>query len=66
MAARRSSAPLPEETPAEDSPVVTTGQIKEAAPVAVGYTVVIGPSGIESTVPDSIVDALVDSGYKVK
>ena len=38
----------------------------EAAPVAEGYTVVIGPSGIASTVPNSIVDALVDSGYKVK
>ena len=38
----------------------------EAAPVATGYTVVIGPAGIASTVPNSIVDALVDSGYKVK
>jgi hypothetical protein len=38
----------------------------EAKPVAEGYTVVIGPSGIESTVPNGIVDVLVGSGYKVK
>ena len=66
MAARRNSAPQPEVTPAE-SEVVTTDQFEaEAKPVAEGYTVVIGPSGIASTVPDSIVEALVDSGYKVK
>jgi hypothetical protein len=38
----------------------------EAVPVAVGYTVVVGPAGIESTVPDSILDALLDSGYTKK
>lgn len=38
----------------------------EAVPVAEGYTVVTGPAGIESTVPNSIVDSLVESGYKVK
>jgi len=56
-----------EETPVEESAVVTTDQFEvEAKPVPEGYKVVIGPSGVESTVPDSIVDALVDSGYKVK
>lgn len=56
-----------EETPVEESAVVVTGDLgAEAKPVAGGYTVVIGPSGIKSTVPNSIVDALVDSGYKVK
>lgn len=44
----------------------TDDLMKAAEPVAEGYTVVIGPSGIESTVPNTIVDALVDSGYKVK
>jgi hypothetical protein len=39
---------------------------KEAEPVAEGYTVVVGPAGIESTVPNNIVDALLDSGYKKK
>jgi len=72
---------MPEETPAqvpfvpaeavtevpEETPVVLTSDVKEEVqPVDEGYKVVIGPSGIESTVPDSIVDALVDSGYKVK
>ena len=45
----------------------TTDDLKqEAAPVADGYTVVVGPSGIESTVPDSILEALLDSGYTKK
>lgn len=39
---------------------------QEAAPVAEGYTVVIGPAGIDSTVPNSILGALLDSGYKKK
>jgi hypothetical protein len=39
---------------------------KEAEPVAEGYTVVTGPSGHDSTVPDSIVETLLDSGYKRK
>jgi len=93
MAARRNTAPKPEETPVEASPVpaeppievvpepvpaeetpvesvvVTTDQFEvepEAKPVAEGYTVLVGPSGIPSTVPDSIVEALLDSGYKRK
>jgi len=46
---------------------VTTADLKvEAAPVADGYTVLVGPSGAETTVPDSILDALLDSGYKRK
>lgn len=39
---------------------------KEAEPVADGYTVVVGPSGTASTVPDSILEALLDSGYTKK
>jgi hypothetical protein len=39
---------------------------KEAEPVAEGYTVVVGPAGIESTVPNTIVEALLDSGYTKK
>ena len=30
------------------------------------YTVVIGPSGTETTVPNSILETLLDSGYKRK
>ena len=46
---------------------VTTADLKvEATPVAEGYTVVVGPSGIESTVPDSILESLLDSGYTKK
>jgi len=58
MAARRNT---------EESPVVTTDDLmKVAEPVAEGYTVVLGPSGHESTVPDSIVETLLDSGYTRK
>jgi hypothetical protein len=39
---------------------------QEAAPVAEGYTVLVGPAGHESTVPDSILEALLDSGYVKK
>lgn len=39
---------------------------KEAEPVADGYTVLVGPSGTETSVPDSILQALLDSGYKKK
>jgi hypothetical protein len=39
---------------------------KEAEPVADGYTVVAGPDGKAVTVPDSIVGALLDSGYVKK
>jgi len=39
---------------------------KEAAPVADGYTVLVGPSGTETTVPDSILEALLNSGYTKK
>jgi len=46
---------------------VTTADLKvEAAPAAEGYTVVVGPSGIASTVPDSILESLLDSGYTKK
>jgi hypothetical protein len=39
---------------------------QEAAPVAQGYTVLVGPGGQETTVPDSILEALLDSGYVKK
>lgn len=38
----------------------------KAEPVAEGYTVLVGPAGSETTVPNSIVDALLDSGYTKK
>ena len=45
----------------------TTDDLTKAAePVAEGYTVVLGPSGHESTVPNSIVETLLDSGYVKK
>jgi len=44
----------------------TDDLVKAADPVAEGYTVLVGPAGIPSTVPNSIVDALLDSGYKRK
>lgn len=63
----------PEPVPAEETPVesvvVTTEQFEaepEAKPVPEGYAVLVGPSGIPSTVPVSIVEALLDSGYKRK
>ena len=39
---------------------------QEAAPVAQGYTVLVGPAGHETTVPDSILADLLDSGYTKK
>jgi hypothetical protein len=39
---------------------------QEAQPVVEGYAVVVGPAGIETTVPDSILDSLLDSGYTKK
>lgn len=39
---------------------------QEAAPVVDGYTVLVGPAGIETTVPDSILEALIASGYTKK
>ena len=46
---------------------VTTADLKQPEkPVAEGYTVVVGPSGIASTVPDSILESLLDSGYTKK
>jgi len=45
----------------------TTDDLKQPAdPVDEGYTVLTGPSGHDSTVPDSIVEILLDSGYKRK
>jgi hypothetical protein len=38
----------------------------ERAPAPKGYTHLVGPSGTISTVPDSILDALLDSGYTKK
>ena len=45
----------------------TTDDLKQPAPEPDGgYSVVVGPSGAETTVPDSIVEALLDSGYTKK
>ena len=45
----------------------TTDDLKQPAAESVeGYTVVIGPAGAETTVPDSILDALLESGYRKK
>ena len=45
----------------------TTDDLKaEAKPPVDGYTTVIGPSGSETSVPDSILEALLDSGYTKK
>lgn len=38
----------------------------EAAPVADGYTELVGLNGLVTTVPDSILQALLDSGYTKK
>lgn len=39
---------------------------QEAVPVAEGYAVLVGPAGHETTVPNSILDVLLDSGYVKK
>jgi hypothetical protein len=45
----------------------TTDDLKaEDKPTADGYTVVVGPSGTETSVPDSILESLLDSGYTKK
>ena len=49
------------------SKATTTSDLKkEAKPVVDGYTVLVGPSGTETSVPDSILEALLDSGYVKK
>lgn len=42
----------------------TTGDIKEADDKSVKYVKVTSPLGSTTTVPDSIVEALLESGYK--
>jgi len=46
----------------------TTDDLKQEAdaPKEEGYTTLIGPSGAETSVPDSILQDLLDSGYKKK
>ena len=39
---------------------------KEAQPVVDGYTELVGPGGQVTSVPDSILQDLLDSGYKKK
>ena len=39
---------------------------KEAEPAPKGSTKVVSPAGYESTVPDGILDDLLDSGYTKK
>ena len=45
---------------------VTTADVKAHADVEEGYTVVESPLGVQTTVPDSIVDRLVESGYTAR
>ena len=47
---------------------VTTDDVApaEKPTAAEGYKVVVSPAGDETTVPDAIVDALLESGYTVK
>ena len=45
---------------------VTTADIKQHVDVEEGYKVVESPTGTETTVPESIVELLVESGYKVR
>lgn len=45
---------------------VTTADIKVADPVEDGYTVLVSPVGVATTVPDGIVEALIESGYSKK
>jgi len=45
----------------------TTEDLKQPdKPVVEGYTTVVGPSGTETSVPDSILESLLDSGYTKK
>ena len=45
----------------------TTEDLKQPdKPAVEGYTTVVGPSGTETTVPDSILESLLDSGYTKK
>lgn len=49
------------------SKATTTSDLKqEAKPAVEGYTTVVGPSGTETSVPDSILESLLDSGYTKK
>ena len=44
-----------------------TGTATDEVAVSVsGYTVLVGPAGHETTVPDSILESLLDSGYVKK
>ena len=52
--------------PVESKPasfVLTTNDIKVVEPIEEGYTILTSPTGAKSTVPDSIKDILIDSGY---
>ena len=46
----------------------TTEDLKQTdeTPVSGGLTTVVGPSGSETKVPDSILESLLDSGYTKK
>lgn len=58
-------APVVEVEP-EVSPVLTTDDIKVIEPTVEGYSVVVSATGHETTVPDSIKQSLLDSGYTEK
>lgn len=53
-------APEPETV---SSFVLTTNDIKVVEPLQEGYSVLTSPTGASTTVPDSIKDILIESGY---
>ena len=59
-----------EESKAEEAPVEAPKETEtvtdEVAVSASGYTELVGPGGQVSTVPDSILQTLLDSGYTKK
>jgi hypothetical protein len=59
-------APKETEAVTDEVAVSASEPEQEAVPVADGYAVLVGPAGSETTVPDSILEALLDSGYKKK
>jgi len=53
----------PKEPESVASFVLTTNDIKVVEPLADGYIVLTSPTGTKTTVPDSIKDVLIESGY---
>lgn len=60
MAARK---PKPAEVAVESTPEPEIEIVLDAPVEEPGYTQLVSPTGHETTVPDSIVESLLDSGY---